>query len=122
MNNLKRQGTKAFIWGFLEDGHPWYGIHSYYFSCLITRTFRFRFDCNGDYEYCRCVSLSGTFILRRKVRSIYYSSVFYFNIAFSGFSYLINALLVNVLSSRSNSKAFLRMAIKIKSVAFQILE
>lgn len=43
----------------------------------------------------------------------------YFQIlAFSGFAYPINALLVNVLSSRGNSKAFLRMAIYKKSVAF----
>jgi O-antigen/teichoic acid export membrane protein len=36
----------------------------------------------------------------------------------SGFAYPLNALLVNVLSSRGNSKAFLRMAIYKKTVAF----
>jgi teichuronic acid exporter len=46
-------------------------------------------------------------------------SVEYFKIlVFSGVAYPINALLVNVLSSRGNSKAFLRMAIYKKSVAF----
>lgn len=46
-------------------------------------------------------------------------SVEYFKIlVFSGFAYPINALLVNVLSSRGNSKAFLRMAIYKKSIAF----
>jgi len=46
-------------------------------------------------------------------------SVEYFKIlAFSGFAYPINALLVNILSSRGNSKAFLHMAIYKKSVAF----
>lgn len=49
-------------------------------------------------------------------------SVEYFEIlAFSGFAYPINALLVNVLSSRGNSKAFLRMAIYKKIVAFSNL-
>lgn len=49
-------------------------------------------------------------------------SVEYFKIlAFSGFAYPINALLVNVLSSRGNSKAFLRMAVYKKSVAFSNL-
>ncbi len=46
-------------------------------------------------------------------------SVEYFKIlTLSGFAYPLNALLVNVLSSRGNSKAFLRMAIYKKSVAF----
>jgi teichuronic acid exporter len=46
-------------------------------------------------------------------------SVEYFKIlAFSGFAYPINALLVNVLSSRGNSRAFLRMAVYKKSIAF----
>ena len=43
----------------------------------------------------------------------------YFKIlALSGFAYPINALLVNILSSRGNSKAFLRMAIYKKSIGF----
>jgi O-antigen/teichoic acid export membrane protein len=49
-------------------------------------------------------------------------SVEYFKIlAFSGFAYPINALLVNVLSSRGNSKAFLRMAVYKKTVGFSNL-
>lgn len=49
-------------------------------------------------------------------------SVEYFKLlAFSGFAYPINALLVNVLKSRGKSKAFLRMAIYKKSVAFSNL-
>ncbi|MGB5965065.1 MAG: lipopolysaccharide biosynthesis protein [Sulfurimonadaceae bacterium] len=52
----------------------------------------------------------------------WFPSVEYFKIlAFSGFAYPINALLVNVLSSRGNSKAFLRMAIYKKFVAFSNL-
>lgn len=50
------------------------------------------------------------------------TSVEYFKIlVLSGFFYPINALLVNVLSSRGNSKAFLRMAVYKKSVAFSNL-
>ncbi len=46
-------------------------------------------------------------------------SVEYFQIlVLSGFAYPINALLVNVLSSRGNSRAFLKMAIYKKSIAF----